>query len=229
MRMVRPATYTYHRKRIVERINEAEHIPLAYYTLSHIWGVTSTKLYLWDEISEYVDDDYGEPVDSVPMRPDKRGIVLKILQSHPDSYWWIDVLCTFTDTPLYIMADIYACCAKCIALVDCEPSIIPQLNSMRNVVGLNNPYLPYENVSETMLFDHYQQLNSLLSPVTQSSWWNRVWTLQEMALPPKVMLMAEAATKLSDPDNMIDIDDLRDFEVILGKILLYLIRIGIMD
>ncbi|KAI7878412.1 hypothetical protein K492DRAFT_196881 [Lichtheimia hyalospora FSU 10163] len=180
MRIVRPASDSYHRKRIIDRINEAKHIPLAYYTLSHIWGVTENNRQLWTEIGEYVDDENGLPVDPVSMRPEKRNTLLGIFQSHPESYWWIDS----------------------IALIDCEPRIIPQLNSMRN------------------------QLNSLLSSVTRCSWWNRVWTFQEMALPPTVILVPETITEIEHPDNMIDIDDIRDFEVILGKMLLYLIKIG---
>ncbi|KAJ8652905.1 hypothetical protein O0I10_011439 [Lichtheimia ornata] len=176
MKVIRPANDAYHRKRIIKRINEAKSIPSFYYALSHLWGLSENNRYEWNDISEYVDDEQGQPMKPVSMRPEKRDALLTMLQDHPDSYWWIDVLCARTDTPLDIMGDIYACCLECIAMIDCQPSLIPKI------------------------YTHYQQLHppssyeliELLSTFFQSQWWQRVWTWQEMALPVgDVRLMAE--------------------------------------
>ncbi|CDS13145.1 hypothetical protein LRAMOSA05323 [Lichtheimia ramosa] len=125
MQVIRPASDTYHRKRIIKRINEAKCIPSFYYALSHLWGISKSNRHWWNEIGEYVDDEQGQPMEPVSMRPEKRDTLLSMLEDHPDSYWWIDVLCARTDTPLGIMGDIYACCLECVAMIDCDPSVIP--------------------------------------------------------------------------------------------------------
>ena len=224
MRMIRPATDAYHRKRITQRMNECSRkTPLTYYTLSHRWGTTRTNPYYWNDIGAYVNDENGKPVAPVPMRPEKRNTLLQIFQSHPDSYWWIDVLCARADVPMDIRGDVFACCTQCFAMVDWDTSVIRQLNSIKD---LDIPKLAFQDISCTLLLGYYEQLNGLFSSLTQCGWWNSIWTLQEMALPPTTILMAQTTTELSDPNNLMDIDDLCNFESILGEILFCLMERG---
>ncbi|KAJ8652906.1 hypothetical protein O0I10_011440 [Lichtheimia ornata] len=122
MQIVRPASNLFHRRRMIKRDNEAKRIPSFYYALSHLWGLTENNRYHWNDINEYVNDENGQPVKPVSMRPEKRDALLTMLQDHPDSYWWIDVLCARTNTPLDIIGDIYSCCLECIAMIDCDPT-----------------------------------------------------------------------------------------------------------
>ncbi|KAI7875680.1 hypothetical protein K492DRAFT_28496 [Lichtheimia hyalospora FSU 10163] len=204
MKIVRPEKDPYHRRRMIKRINEAKPIPSFYYALSHLWGITEDNRHLWHEIGNYVDDENGKPVDPVSMREEKRDTLLRMLEDSPDSYWWIDVLCARSDTPLDIMGDIYACCLECIAMVDCKPSLIPLLHTM--VPALEGSpwdkrdhdghadldyYLPYKQLYDT----EHPHLVERLFELMQSKWWQRVWTWQEMALPfHDVRLMAETGT-----------------------------------
>ncbi|CDH56025.1 predicted protein [Lichtheimia corymbifera JMRC:FSU:9682] len=104
MKIIQPANNLYHRNQMIKRINETKQdTPSCYYALSHLWGLTENNRYLWHEIGDYVDDEEGNPVDPVSMRPEKRDALLKLLKEYPDSYWWVDVLCARTDTPLDIM------------------------------------------------------------------------------------------------------------------------------
>ncbi|CDH60925.1 predicted protein [Lichtheimia corymbifera JMRC:FSU:9682] len=102
MQVIKPVDDPYHRKRIIKRINEAKGIPSFYYVLSHLWGLKENNRYLWNEIGDYVDEENGKPAEPVSMRPEKRDALLVLLRGHRDSYWWIDVLCARTDTPLDI-------------------------------------------------------------------------------------------------------------------------------
>lgn len=79
----------YHRKRMIRRINEAKRIPSFYYALSHLWGLSENNRHYWNDISEHVDDENGQPVHPVSMRPEKRDALLTMLKDHPDSYWWM--------------------------------------------------------------------------------------------------------------------------------------------
>ncbi|CDH56132.1 predicted protein [Lichtheimia corymbifera JMRC:FSU:9682] len=159
MQIVRLSSDLYHRKRVIKRINEAKRIPSFYYALSHLWGLSENNRHLWYEIGDYVDDESGKPVEPVSMRPEKRDTLLALLKDHPDSYWWIDILCARTgtqdiNTPLDIMGDIYACCLECISMIDCDPNLIRQLNTMKDLRNL----LPAEgkngitSLTELLLF-----------------------------------------------------------------------------
>ncbi|KAI7873427.1 hypothetical protein K492DRAFT_212062 [Lichtheimia hyalospora FSU 10163] len=192
MRIVRPAKDLYHRRRMIKRINEAKPIPSFYYALSHLWGITENNRHLWHEIGNYVDDENGKPAEPVSMREEKRDTLLKMLEDSPDSYWWIDVLCARSDTPLDIMGDIYACCLECIAMVDCEPRLIPLLHTMVHA----KEDFPWGSKDNWQHYDKkFPDLIELLFTFMQSEWWQRVWTYQEMALPfGDVRLMAETGT-----------------------------------
>ncbi|KAI7875164.1 hypothetical protein K492DRAFT_173695 [Lichtheimia hyalospora FSU 10163] len=203
MRIVRPAKDPYHRRRMIKRINKAKPIPSFYYALSHLWGITENNQHLWHEIGNYVNDENGKPAEPVSMREEKRDTLLRMLEDSPDSYWWIDVLCARSDTPLDIMGDIYACCLECIAMVDCEPSLIPLLQTMapaeedfpsgkKILWGVDRDYyLRYKQLYDKK----YPHLVERLFDFMQSEWWQRVWTWQEMALPfGDVRLVAETGT-----------------------------------
>ncbi|CDS08875.1 hypothetical protein LRAMOSA10236 [Lichtheimia ramosa] len=160
---------------MIKRINEARDVPSFYYALSHLWGISNENRYHWNDISNYVIDEQGQPVKPVSMRPEKRDKLLAMLMGHPDSYWWIDVLCARTDTPLDIMGDIYACCLECIAMIDCDPTLISEINKFNAETSQSSKV----------------QICSLVHKFIKSRWWQRVWTWQEMALPLDVRFMAE--------------------------------------
>ncbi|KAJ8654564.1 hypothetical protein O0I10_009746 [Lichtheimia ornata] len=220
MQIIRPSSNPHHLERIMKMMNEeTRDIPSFYYALSHLWGISESNRHLWIDIGNYVDDENGQPVDPVSMRPEKRDPLLALLKDHPGSYWWIDVLCARTDTPLDIMGDIYSCCYECIVMIDCEPDLIPQLYAMMDADEAFPNYcwvlenrnlddlLPYKQLYD----DKYPQMIDLLYALMQSQWWQRVWTWQEMALPVGgVRLMAETGTHRS-LNNTITVDDLGRF------------------
>ncbi|KAI7885005.1 hypothetical protein K492DRAFT_191297 [Lichtheimia hyalospora FSU 10163] len=217
MQIVQPAKNSYHRERMVKRINEAKGIPSFYYALSHLWKVSKDDPHLWEEIGEYVDDLDEQPAEPVSMRPEKRDTLLGLLKDHPGSYWWIDVLCARTDTPLDIMGDIYRCCLECIAMIDCEPSVLSKLhtepNKRKEYIDFDWFYAMDKPSPEDLLYfkqqyDKYPELLYHLAKLQQSEWWKRVWTWQEMALPfGDVRLMAETDTQRLQ-SNTITVDDL---------------------
>ncbi|KAI7877829.1 hypothetical protein K492DRAFT_209362 [Lichtheimia hyalospora FSU 10163] len=110
MRIVQPTKDLEHQQRL--EMN-------GYYALSHIWGDIQRDP-LWD-VSGLITDEHGHPAQPVPMRLEKRDTLLALLK--PGSYWWIDVLCARSDTPLMIMGDIYEWCNRCFALIDVSPAI----------------------------------------------------------------------------------------------------------
>lgn len=91
MQVIRPASNLHYRQRMITRINEAKCIPSFYYALSHVWGLSENNKHRWNEIGDYVDDEEGQPMKPISMRPEKRDTLLKLLKDYPDSYWWIDV------------------------------------------------------------------------------------------------------------------------------------------
>ncbi|KAI7878254.1 hypothetical protein K492DRAFT_180001 [Lichtheimia hyalospora FSU 10163] len=215
MQVIRPTSDPSHRKRIIKRINDAKHIPSFYYALSHLWGLTENNRYYWHEIGDYVDDENGQPMKPVSMRPEKRDTLLALLKDHPDSYWWIDVLCARSDTPLDIMGDIYSCCLECVAMIDGEPTLIPQLCTM--MIDVQKDFPTYYGADSVQLFHcnrnekRLSQVTQLLFTLMQSQWWKRVWTWQEMALPfGNVRLIPETSAH-DARSSTISVDDLLDY------------------
>lgn len=212
MKTIRPVSDPHHLRRMMKKANEATRIPSFYFALSHLWGISENNRHLWYDISKYVDDENGQPAAPVPMRPEKRDTLLRLLRHYPDSYWWIDVLCARSDTPLDIMGDIYSCSIRCIAMVDCPPTLIPQLNTMKDA-RKDFPRLKSQRGSQSQQYYHsykelydekYPQLIDLLYTLTQSEWWKRVWTWQEMALPfGGVRLLSETATHVSRSNTVV--------------------------
>ncbi|KAJ8652586.1 hypothetical protein O0I10_011791 [Lichtheimia ornata] len=200
MRLVKPSSDPYHREQIIQRINKEDNL-LPHYALSHLWGISHNNPHVWKEIGDYVDDENGQPAAPVSMRPKKRKTLRTLLQSHPDSYWWIDVLCARTDTPLAIMGDIYACCKQCYAMIDCRPDIITSILSMKHRSEESDP-------ASWSIYEHNVAVNTL-ETFTSSNWWRRVWTWQEAVLPKAVILMAETLPDdVDDNNSMLSIGDL---------------------
>lgn len=220
MQIIRPVNDSYHRKRMIKRINEAKRIPSFYYALSHVWGLTEDNRYYWNDISDYVDDENGQPVEPVSMRDEKRDTLLTMLRDHPGSYWWIDVLCARTDTPLDIMGDIYACCLACYAMIDCHAKVISQLCIERDdePKNLDDAAWKFANTGDVDFVIPYKQyyeqdaprIIDLLRILMESKWWQRVWTWQEMALPiGDVHLLSEETTTHRCQNITIILEDTR--------------------
>ncbi|CDS10398.1 hypothetical protein LRAMOSA03074 [Lichtheimia ramosa] len=196
MKVVKPANDSYHRGRIMESsINEgSDRLSLPHYALSHLWGISEENPHLWHDIGDFVEDENGQPADIVSMRPEKRDTLLKLLEHHPDSYWWIDVLCARADTPLDIMGDIYKHCRTCYAMLDCESHIISDIQSLVTCE---------DRIPRTV--DGFWHAARVWETFTRCAWWKRVWTWQEMMLPKQVLLIAETETHVW---NTIDMDHL---------------------
>ncbi|CDH58174.1 predicted protein [Lichtheimia corymbifera JMRC:FSU:9682] len=214
MRIIRPATDPYHRQRMIKRVKEAKSIPSFYYALSHLWGISKDNPHFWEEIGDYVDDTDGQPASPVSMRSEKRATLLALLKAHPDSYWWIDVLCARTDTPLDIMGDIYSCCLECVAMIDCEPSLLPKFHTEKNTREKLYDYDMYKRPSPEFLvrgkhlYAKYPQLVAQVYHLQQSAWWKRVWTWQEMALPYGVVRLIAETDDHHFQTNTTTMDDL---------------------
>ena len=217
MQIIQPAEDSYPRERMVKRINEAKGIPSFYHALSHLWKISKDDPHTWEEIGEFVNDLDEQPAKAVSMRPEKRDTLLGLLKDHPDSYWWIDVLCARTDTPLDIMGDIYRCCLECIAMIDCEPSLLSNLHTepskRKEFIDYGWMQAMEEPSTEDLLdckqiYEKYPELPYHLIKLQQSEWWSRVWTWQEMALPfGDVRLMAETDSQ-GLQSSTITVDDL---------------------
>ncbi|KAI7874550.1 hypothetical protein K492DRAFT_199873 [Lichtheimia hyalospora FSU 10163] len=167
------------------------------------------------------------------MRREKRDTLLGLLKDHPDSYWWIDVLCARSDTPLDIMGDIYSCCLECIAMIDCEPNLLSRLHTVKNKrKEIHDEYYikawkSSKSSSKYLLhgkqiYEKYSELVKDLYAFQQSEWWKRVWTWQEMALPFGVVrFMAETDIDRLE-SNTIAMDDLLNSSKNAADILLYM-------
>lgn len=223
MKLVKPSTDPIHRRRIMKRVITAsgddnnQDVPLPHYALSHLWK-TSKHGHQWEDIGLYVDDEYGNPVEPVSMRPEKRDTILALLRDHPDSYWWIDVLCARTDTPLDIMGDIYAQCSTCYAMIDCDDKTIPKLRHYMDRIPDQESYwkkrlkrLKMNDPQYEYTFKQYKQAVDVLDTFMERDWWKRVWTWQEMVLPREVVFLAETATEVSGT-HMLDMESLSRLE-----------------
>ncbi|CDS10429.1 hypothetical protein LRAMOSA03105 [Lichtheimia ramosa] len=201
MRLVKPANDSYLRERIIESSikDGSDELSLPHYALSHLWGISEENPHLWHDIGDYVDDEHGQPAAAISMRPEKRDTLFKLLEYHRGSYWWIDVLCARTDTPLEIMGDIYKYCRTCYAMLDCN-SLIISLQSL-NIRG---------QFLITMTVNEFWRAVDILDTLARSAWWKRVWTWQEMILPRQVLLIAETEELIY---NTVDVDLLGDFVV----------------
>ncbi|CDS07081.1 hypothetical protein LRAMOSA09604 [Lichtheimia ramosa] len=199
MKLVKPANDSYHRERIMRRSRKevsSDRLSLPHYALSHLWGISEEIPHLWHDIGDYVDDEKGQPAASVSMRSEKRETLLKLLEYHPDSYWWIDVLCARTDTPLDIMGDIYKYCRTCYAMIDCDSHTISEMQSL----------ITCEERAKTG--DEFWHAASVWDTFARCAWWKRVWTWQEMVLPNQVLLIAETEMEVC---NTVDMDLLDKF------------------
>lgn len=201
MSIIRPCHSSYHRWKVKSK---------GYYALSHLWGNAKDFPY-WD-VGTFITQD-KHPVDPIPMRPEKRETLLALLKQHPDTYWWIDVLCARTDTPLVIMGDIYKHSRACYAMLDCAPELITRIWKNANYfIALRETYERFisgmcdESKNVHVMFDESQTFKmtairsiaekhswvlDALCSLFQSSWFDRVWTLQEIALPAKTIMISE--------------------------------------
>lgn len=161
---------------------------------------------------------------AVPMRIEKRATLLALLEQNP-GFWWIDVFCARVDTPLRIMGSIYKYCTACFAMMDCSFQTLKQLDqglpSLLQEVSLHFPekkrpsrrlpiFIGYVDEDEeeemdedkALLFkttlDKYPTEVQALLDLTQSTWFTRVWTLQEAVLPQQLFMVPETAQSSSE-------------------------------
>lgn len=207
MTLIRPADTPEHR--------EAMEKQQGHYALSHVWG--NAKDYPYWDVGEFIQDWDGAPVEPIPMRPEKRNMVLALLKAYP-GYWWIDVLCARVDTPLVIMGSIYRSCKTCFALLDCTIETIHRLSKRHLMPIRNDIFTTLLELYKAMLKATNDDLDEpsafkLISPVAVAyleklmsyqgeiqamrdllgcRWFSRIWTLQELVLPTKLVILTES-------------------------------------
>lgn len=224
MTIIRPAEAPEHRKNM-----EEQH---GHYALSHLWG--NAKDYPYWDVGDFIKDTMGEPVEPIPMRPEKRDALLALLKAYP-GYWWIDVLCARVDTPLVIMGSIYRSCKTCFAMIDCSIETIRKISKrtllpIRN--DITNAFLPFyktflEANNDGLDEDSAYELNSptamaffaklmtyqdeiqAMRDLLECRWFGRIWTLQELVLPTKLAILSEQYH-----DDIDIVQDQADFEVV---------------
>ena len=204
---------------------------LEYRCMSHMWG----------EVEKYVWDNHGIVGIDYPIqfRPEKRERLLDIMREF-GGYWWVDLLCidqTREDKPLYLMQDIYKYCKECIAMTDCPIDVLDRLASRelasvtKKMLFLTIAYIAdsidycmTEMFYEDPCFNDMDLLEiSVLDARTladdlkilfKSTWFTRIWTLQESVLPSVVLLTCETMDFRGyiDLSHLLDVmQELRDY------------------
>ncbi|KAI9313853.1 hypothetical protein BX666DRAFT_552294 [Dichotomocladium elegans] len=85
-----------------------------WYCISHFWGDPSTRKD-WNG-PDVVSSDTGEVL-SAKLFPSKCPQIVDLFATWA-GYWWMDIFCARSDTPLVIMGDVYSLCRRCFALID---------------------------------------------------------------------------------------------------------------
>lgn len=215
MTLIRPADTLEHRKAMEKQ--------QGHYALSHLWG--NAKDYPYWEVGDFIQDWDGAPVEPIPMRPEKRNTLLALLKAYP-GYWWIDVLCARVDTPLVIMGSIYRSCKTCFALLDCSIETIHRLSKRHLLPTRNDIFTTLLTLYKAMLKAANDDLDessafNLVSPAAGAyleklmsyqdeiqamrdllgcRWFSRIWTLQELVLPTKLVILTESYQDNEDVD-----------------------------
>lgn len=186
-----------------------------FYALSHLWD-TKPNEHLWD-VSDLIIDEEGIAVEPIPMRPEKRETLLSLLKANP-GYWWIDVLCSRSDTPPAIMSGVYRRCKKCFAMIDCPPEDIEYFTPDRKDQldhALHDDHVENEPAATTqnLIKEAWQCGRS----IDASRWFRRVWTLQEAILPSCVVLLSERSGTYADTCTVV-LDSLIYYHFQMGKL-----------
>src|SRR5690349_9387149 len=178
-----------------------------YRCISHVWGTA-------DKTKDYVWKDHGVVgvTWKVEVREEKRERITQVFKHHK-GYFWMDVLCTnqeSNDKPLDVMGDIYRKCKECVCLLDSVCNV-PGFDSERELwINVAKDVKEYVGSDRERLDSKYDNLhdsfkgNSLensfgaryqqyLESTINAKWFERVWTWQEAALPPKLLFCSEQA------------------------------------
>jgi hypothetical protein len=149
-------------------------IEKGYCCISHYWGPKPSK---WED----------HPVKGVSwgvhIREEKRTRLLQIFNHHK-GYFWMDVFCTDQsdiNKPLDIMGDIYRNCKECVCLLDYICEIDTSINEKDMLANLVKDIEELPRGAEGLWG----------IPHSKGEWFNRVWTWQEAALPPKLLFCYE--------------------------------------
>lgn len=192
-----------------------------FYALSHVWGIGPNEC-MWD-VSDFIIDEEGTPVKPIPMRPEKRRTLLNLLKANP-GYWWMDVLCSRSDTPPMIMSGVYGRCKKCFAMIDCPTEDIEYFSRNKDQLDhvLCDEQLMHEPATQNIIKETLQRGRS----IDTSRWFKRVWTLQEAILPSCVVLLSELSDTYIDESTVL-LDSLIHYHLQMkkwqvGKVVLFL-------
>jgi hypothetical protein len=169
---------------------------VAYRCMSHIWG--EVEGHVWDD-HNIIGVNY-----QIEFREEKRDKLLTIMREY-GGYWWVDLLCidqNSTDKPLHLMRDIYKNCHECIAMIDCPEDVLEELSEKsfaRPVTRLKEMYtldMTWMYKRDNGYHEYYPELSleilpSYLTTLYTSTWFTRIWTLQESVLSTTVLLTHE--------------------------------------
>ena len=169
---------------------------VAYRCMSHIWG----------DIRGHIWENHGvNGIDyEIRFRREKRDKLLTIMKEY-GGHWWIDLLCidqSSENKPLHLMRDIYKNCHECIAMIDCPEDVLEELSEKsfaRSTTRLKEMYTldmtwmyKRDNGHRTRYPElSVEILSSHLTTLCTSTWFTRIWTLQESVLPTTVLLTHE--------------------------------------
>jgi hypothetical protein len=195
---------------VKERIKE-------YRCISHVWLTGDGKDHVWKD-QDWEDDKgvkhKGHKVVGVTwkveVREEKRERVMEVFKHHK-GYFWMDVLCTNQDTsdkPLDVMGDIYRKCKECVCLLDYVCDVPGYISEKELWIDVAKDVREYVESDRECLGDKYDNIDKsayedssntsfgvkycrYLESVKNAQWFNRVWTWQEAALPPKLLFCSE--------------------------------------
>ncbi|KFH61785.1 hypothetical protein MVEG_12368 [Podila verticillata NRRL 6337] len=179
---------------------------VAYRCVSHIWG--DVRGHIWE------DHGINGVNYQIEFKEEKRDKLLTIMKEY-GGYWWVDLLCidqSSENKPLHLMEDIYKNCHECIAMIDCPENVLEELSEKsfaRPVMQLKEMYtldMTWMYARDNGYREYYPELSlgALLSCLTilyTSTWFTRIWTLQESVLPSTVLLTHET-TKFNGCINL---------------------------
>lgn len=181
-------------KKVVE-IKNLETIP-KYVCFSYVWGNSSSKSLIKYNV------DWNTTMNNINRLDDMCVIGLNYAL-----YAWIDVLCIDQNNDeekiieIANMKFIYQQCILCIGFLSdlCDNIFIEINNNINNMINIgkeciknNDPF--YENNEKAVIMI---KTGKILNNLVKSTWFTRVWTLQEWLLPNKMVLINNKKLNIS--------------------------------
>jgi len=182
---------------IIPHEHKEDIIKNGYRCISHVWATGTQKEHVWkDHPIKNVDWE-------VEVREEKHERLLEVF-SHHKGYFWMDVFCTNqqdVNKPLDVMGDIYMNCVECICLFNTICTVNGFISEKDVLISLAKNIKEHVEIAKDFYEKHGEeyeefsrgQCEKYLAALSMCSWFRRVWTWQEAALPPKLLFCCEQA------------------------------------